>query len=111
MRDWMSWSLYWRRTMPDGRYELSSLPEAEQFALLYATALISQDKSLAQRRFQLAVEHYQGKGVHADERRRIVQRGMNGLMARGIIEAEKNGEGEWVPTIVHFERIITNNLQ
>lgn len=78
------------------------LTDEENYALNYAMALIGGKGSKAERSFQAANKRI----VLTDaDKRRALQRGLNGLMAKGIVEAKKDGHQDWIPTVLHLEKL------
>lgn len=84
------------------RIHLNELNTEEHYALNYAIAQVGGPGSLGWRRFVNANEAVKKKMSDADMRAAL-QKGLNGLAAKGIIEVKKDGEGDYQPTILHLE--------
>lgn len=82
----------------------------ENYALNYAVALVGGKGSMGYRVFQKATEILNQRKVSQEDRRRWLKEGLNGLLAKGIIEAKKDGEGDWQPTVIHFEKLGPDTL-
>jgi len=86
----------------DKRYTFAELSPEANFAFAYATAMIGGPKSMAYKGFQLVLSKLNITGA---DKRRALQKGLLELLERGIIEAAKNGEGDYEPTVLHGEKI------
>lgn len=86
-------------------YTPDDLTDAENYALNYAIALVGGPGSRGWKIFEKGNEILDRRGVPGAERRETMRKGLNGLLAKGIITGEKNGEGDYEPRTVHFEKL------
>lgn len=76
------------------------------FAFAYALALTSEEGSPLREHFKAACQGLDKAGISLADRRRDLAEGINELMEVGIVECERNGEGDYVPTVVHGELVV-----
>lgn len=91
------------------RYKISALSGEECFALSYVQAMIGGPGSMAYKGF---VKGERALQLSADDKKQALRKGLNLLLAKGIIEGKKNGEGDYEPTVLHMELLDgdTSNL-
>lgn len=92
------------------QFRPSDLSGEACFALVYVQASLSPKGSPQWYRLQAGVDHLNKKGVTLDDRRQALRKGMTELLERGIIEAVRDGEGEWVPSVLHEEMLAPDTL-
>lgn len=83
-------------------YTTNDLSAAACFALTYAQALIAGPDSPRGKRFQAAQQATRMSGA---DMRAALAKGLAELREMGIIECQRDGEGDLVPTVLHEERI------
>lgn len=86
-------------------YSMNDLSPAAAFALCYAQALVYGLKSPQAIRFMEAQKTL--PMTQADQRKALAK-GLAELHEMGIIECNRDGEGDLVPTKLHEERIIAS---
>ncbi len=96
------------------RFTTNDLSDAACFALTYAQALIAGKESARWKRF---VEAQQNLRMSQADQRAALAKGLAELREMGIIECQRDGEGDLVPTVLHEElidaasaRLITGDL-
>lgn len=90
---------------PEPRVKPEDLTDKEHFAFNFALAMVGGPGSKAMIDFTEGYAKVLASGVTQADARRDLQEGIKGLLEKRLIEAKKNGEGDWVPTVVHLERI------
>lgn len=88
-----------------GTYTTNDLSNAACFALLYTQALIGGPRSPAATSLAEATAELDRQRVAGAERRRLLAAGLAELRELGIIECERDGHGDLVPTVLHAERV------
>jgi hypothetical protein len=96
--------------MPEQKFRPKDLSGEANFALVYVQASLSTKGSPQWYRLQAGIDHLNQKGITLDDRRAALRKGMTELLERGIIEAKRDGEGEWVPTVFHEEMLEPDTL-
>lgn len=86
------------------------LTEAELYAFNYCIMLIGGEGSGGHRNFHLGEKFLDTLKVPAADRRIMLQKGMNGLAAKGLIDVKKNGESDYEPTALHLELLIPDSI-
>lgn len=89
----------------------NDLSVAACFALCFAQALIGGPQSKAAHDFREGVKHLDVNGVPGADRRRMLANGLAELRDLGIVECERDGEGDLVPVKLHGERIDPANAR
>lgn len=80
------------------------------FALVYVQASLAGKDSVQWRRLQAGVDHLNRGGATLADRRTALRKGLTELLELGIIEAVRDGEGEWVPTVLHEELLEADTM-
>jgi hypothetical protein len=96
-----------RKLASNGRRKLTSndLSAEACYALVYAQAMTTPEGSFARRSLERGVADLDRKRVSAADRRRALARGLAELRELGVVDCERDGDGDLVPTAVHGERI------
>jgi hypothetical protein len=80
------------------------------YAFAYALALTSEEGSRLREQFKAANQMLDKNGISAADRRRDLHEGLKELMEVGLIECERDGEGDYVPRVVHGERVVGGGI-
>lgn len=75
------------------------------FAFAYALALTSEEGSRARESFKAASQRLVNMGITEADRRRDLAEGIRELMDVGLLECTRDGEGDYVPSVLHVEKV------
>lgn len=93
-------------------FKVEDLTEDEHLALNWALAVVSGQGSMHWRRFSVSMKAFWLQ--HPDYSETTLARkrssGLRGLLAKGIVEATKDGAGDYVPQKVHLDRLIGGSI-
>lgn len=93
-----------RCTRTEYHVHTSDMTDQAHYALWYAMALIGGPGSRAERAFKTGVGRAAQQMSEADLRDAL-KAGLKELLEKGLMDAERGGEGELVPKVLHLERL------
>lgn len=82
--------------------KMSELSTEAHYAFNAVLAMLGGPTSMAAKRFVKADSLLT---MAAAAKKQIYKKGLNELMEKGVVECERDGLGEWVPTVLHLERL------
>lgn len=90
------------------RFTTNDLTDNECLALVYVQMLCTKGdaaKAKFAAQWKQGMEMMDRERVSAHERKKRLAKGLAGLREKGIIDCERDGEGDLVPTVYHEEMI------
>lgn len=93
-------------------FNVEQLSEAEHLSLNWAIAVVNGEGSKAWRQFAVTMKlfwslHPNFSVTTLAEMRTM---GLTALMQKGIVEATKDGAGDWIPRKVHTEKLVGGSI-
>lgn len=83
-------------------FDIKELSSEEHYAFNYCLALLQPEKF--GQPFKV-VESQVERKLGMTAMRRALNKGIEQLLAKGIIEAKRDGHRDWVPTVIRFDRL------